>query len=424
MMKKSSLLLTVLIILLITGSFVVYLIVQEKRVYDRELFGMGEPIAFRNIFGENLNISRSFEELRRLGVRRLREWVWANFSLVNQTTVNPVFKEAMDEVTLEAQASNITIMGMSHDFPRWMTGIENDSQAVPIRNTTTGSNYMLFLEKYRTSWKTIAQTFQNITAWEIGNEFNSDAFLHPQGFNPVSKSPNFSTQEKADITTDLLYYGSLGISEGNPKATRVLGGLAPYPNIADTEAFLKGIYDNIWSCQWPSVNPDDYFQEVNWHPYLQDEEPTESNWVSPNKAIHDTMKEYGDEEKRVIFSEFGYSNKTVSQEDVQNYLLKAFQLAEDNFPWLETIYWFRLIDPTSDTTSEVNPPGFGLMNSDWIWKPAAYAYQSLTQKPRDSFNGCLLTFLGVIANDSNKTITETSDAFKTRTLQISEAGET
>lgn len=171
------------------------------------------------------------------------------------------------------------------------------------------------------------------------------------------------------------------------------------------------------------MNPDDYFQEVSWHPYLY-EEPNESNWVNPNKDIHDIMERYEDKGKPVVFSEFGYSDNKTSKEDVQNYLLKAFQLAEDNFPWLETIYWFRLIDPPTNTTSEVNPPGFGLMNSDWIWKPAAYAYQSLTQKPRDSFNGCLLTFLGVTANDWNKTMTETSDAFKTRTLQLSEAGET
>lgn len=240
----------------------------------------------------------------------------------------------MKQVISDAQVSNITVMGMSQDFPSWMTGIENDSQAVPSRNTTIGSDYMLFLERYRTSWKTITQTFQNITIWEIGNEFNNDDFLHPQRTNPDATSQNFTTQEKADITTDLLYYGSLGIHEGNPNATTVLGGLAHDPNndvYNDIKDFLEKVYSNIKKGQWSSMNPDDYFQEVSWHPYLY-EEPNESNWVNPNKDIHDIMERYEDKGKPVVFSEFGYSDNKTSKEDVQNYLLKAFQLAEDNFP--------------------------------------------------------------------------------------------
>ncbi|MGB9854497.1 MAG: hypothetical protein ACPLRY_06815, partial [Candidatus Bathyarchaeales archaeon] len=234
-------------------------------------------------------------------------------------------------------------------------------------------NYIRFLERYRESWKTLATAFPNIAFWEIGNEFNIDAFLHPPDF-PKSR---FSLQEKADITTDLLYYGSLGIHEGNPKAKTVLGGLAPYNGIAGIAVFLEKLYTNIKSGQWPSTNPDDYFQIACWHPYLFHEKPTVSNWVNPNKAIYNVMELYGDGDKQVFFSEFGYSDCDISQENISNYLLEAFQLARDNFPWLKTIYWFRLIEPEPATVSEDNPPGYGLTSIDWTWKPAAYTYQAL-----------------------------------------------
>jgi hypothetical protein len=371
-----------LIVILILGSSIAYLMLYNEQTYRQicspELFGVGEPITFRHV-KENLSLQQSFEALQLLGIRRLREWIWMGAFLINETTLNQTFAEALNLVVSEMMACNITVMGMAHDFPSWMTGIEGDLQAVPYRDTAPGSGYMKFLERYKSSWKTLSAAFPNITLWEIGNEFNINAFLHPPDF-PKS---NFSLQEKADITTDLLYYGSLGVHEGNPKAKTVLGGLAPDNGIAGIALFLEKLYINIKSGRWPSTNPDDYFQIACWHPYLFHEEPTISNWVNPNKAVYSVMERYGDGDKRVFFSEFGYSDCNISQENISKYLLEAFKLA-GAFPWLETIYWFRLIEPEPTTTSENNPPGYGLIKLDWTWKSAAYTYQSLAKGETDS----------------------------------------
>jgi len=365
------------IVLLVAGSIIAHFAIFKKQTYNvdeynPELFGVGEPITLRHIF-ENLDIQQSVKALRLLGVTRLREWTWMGALLINQTALNQTFKETLDRVISEMAANNITVMGMAHDFPRWMTGIDDDPQAIPYRNMTKGSAYMKFLERYRESWKTLARAFPYITMWEIGNEFNTDMFLHPQDF-PES---NFSIQEKAEIMTDLLYYASLGIHEGNPNAKTVLGGLASTPNITGIADFLDLIYTNIKSGRWPSRDPDDYFQIVCWHPYLPGEEPTESNWVTPQLKIHEVMERYGDGDKPVVFSEFGYSDQRTSHENISKYLLKAFQLAKRNFPWLKTIYWFRLVDPEPATVSAGNPPGYGLIKLNWTWKPAARTYRSL-----------------------------------------------
>ncbi len=368
---------------IILGSILFYIIIYagqtSKRIYRSELFGICEPITARHVW-ENLSLQQSFEALQSLGVKRLREWTWMSALLVNPTTLNQTFAETLNHVLSTITAYNITVMGMAHDFPSWMTGIDVDLQTVPRRDTAPGSEYMKFLEKYRESWKTLATAFPSITFWEIGNEFNINEFLHPPDFH----KSNFSLQEKADITTDLLYYGSLGVHEGNPKAKTVLGGLAPDPDINGIAVFLEKLYMNIKSGKWPSTDPDDYFQVACWHPYLRQEKPAESNWVRPNKAVYNVMERYGDSNKPVFFSEFGYSDNDTSQENISNYLLKAFQLASA-FPWLETICWFRLIDPSPESVNENNPPGYGLISTDWTWKPAAYAYQSLI-KGRDDFH--------------------------------------
>jgi hypothetical protein len=349
--------------------------------FDPELFGVGEPLTLRNTIWDSppLDLQPAFESLRSLGVTRLRETVWMDFLLINQTTVNTTNAQILNWVISNMTASNITILGMAQDFPDWMRGIvDNDSQVVSYRNMTAGSDYMAFLDRYNESWETLAAAFPNITMWEIGNEYNSNDFLHPQGYNYNHSipSPTFDFTEKAEITTDLLYYGSSGIHHGNPNATTVLGGLSPGADLSEIAQFLDQVYKNIESGQWPSTDPDDYFQIACWHPYLWIGDPTYSNWVFPNEAIYEVMNNHGDWNKRVIFSEFGYNDNDNTPENISRYLLETFQLARANFPWLDTIYWFRLVEINASTTC--NPEGFGLTSVNGTWKSAAYAYYNLT----------------------------------------------
>jgi hypothetical protein len=350
--------------------------------FDPELFGVGEPLMSRSIWENgSFSLQSAFDAIKSLNATRLRETTWMSLLLVNDNTPNTTGEQALDSVISNMTAINVTVMGMSQDFPNWMTGIYTtpyDSQVVPYRNVTIGSAYMNFLQEYNESWQTLASSFPSITMWEIGNEYNADPFLHPQGYNRTTGSPNFTDAEKAEITTDLLYYGSSGIHHGNPNASTVLGGLSPGSNLNEIADFLEKIYDNIHSGLWPSSDSNDYFQIACWHPYLFTGEPNETNWVDPNKAIHDIMVNHGDGNKQVVFSEFGYNDNDNSCENVSRYLLETYQLARDNFsPWLKTIYWFRLVDPNPNTTSTENPSGFGLFDLNWRPKPLEFTYESL-----------------------------------------------
>lgn len=359
---------------------------------SRDLFGVGEPLTYRNAWnGESLNISKAFEIMEFLSISSLREWTWRQM-LFNDSGLgwNAGNVSALNNVIMEARSRNITILGMIQDFPSWMTDIKNDPQAIPYRNLTNGSPYKRFLEKHNESCVNLAQTFPDITMWEIGNEYNLDEFLHPEGYNqsdPYSSQP-FDSSMKANIMTDLLYYGSSGIHAGNPNAVTVMGGLGPSENTSEglkyIEDFLDAIYKNIESGDWPSTNTTDFFQVACWHPYLLTQKPNQTNWVEPNNAIHNVMIAHGDADKPVVFSEFGYSDNStgLTEAQVAEYVNETFSLARTSFqPWLKTVYWFRLIDP--DPQFDKLPPeqyGFGLVKSpanNYDKKPAAFTYAEI-----------------------------------------------
>jgi len=197
-MKKKGLLAFLIVFLGVGGAAATYYLMFKGQaddqfcktnVYNPDLFGVGEPITLRHVL-ENLDLNRSIESVRMFDVKMLREWTWMGAFLINETVLNQTFKETLDLVISEMAANNIAVMGMAHDFPDWMTSIEGDSQAVPYRNMTEGSDYVKFLEKYKESWKTLARAFPNITLWEIGNEFNTDIFSRLPAGTPISPMRN------------------------------------------------------------------------------------------------------------------------------------------------------------------------------------------------------------------------------------------
>jgi len=400
-MRRKIALFLVLLLSSLSTIFIAGVILGCEFRYDPDLFGMHEALTSRHLSNESLSISRAFEILHSLGVRKLRESIW-RWYMRNSTSIESEKRCAVQQLVGNANLFGIEIMGYVQDFPSWMTGIEKDQQIVPHRNVTEGSEYRRFLELYEESWETLAREFREIKVWEIGNEYNLRKFLHPPEYNKTDSRTWFPYQERVDIVTDLLYYGSRGVhsDSGNPDATTVMCGLGPAANgIRDIENFLDSIYENIESGRWPSTNSDDFFQVACWHPYTSNEKPNKENWVDPNKAVYEVMKNHGDGDKRVVFSEMGFSDQCtgLSREQVAEYLLESFRLAKDNFPWLDTIYWFRLTDRDPEYANlDCSEYGYGIVETpreNWLWKPAAYAYKSLTQPESTDLGGELLTIV-------------------------------
>lgn len=206
--------------------------------------------------------------------------------------------------------------------------------------------------------------------WEIGNEWNLNAFLHPDGFLDEEGAEAFSADEKMDIAIDLMYFSAKGIRRGNPDAkvtcfspalsTPWLGGdlpdyLPPMYGIAWT---LDKMYGRIKSGEFWSDNTDDYFDMLSWHPYQMSVDQSKVGmdlfldifepdhlWKDYNDAAYRVMCKYGDGHKQVILTEVGFTDCGNEEEETRRaeYTRKLLKLAAE-LPYVRTIYNFRLLN--------------------------------------------------------------------------------
>ncbi len=288
---------------------------------------------------------KAFELMHNMGVRSCRNWMHANWLLESPTKINEKNCEIMHNILAEAKKYDIQIIGMSHN---WFTGTLS-YMYVPQRDMTDGSYYVKWLLNYDKSWETLAREFGEVTLWEIGNELNNDDFIHPETYN--SDGLTYSMRQKAQIATDMLYYGSRGVKRGNPEAKTIMGGLSNgtgFYNGKDV-SFLNELYMNIKSGEWPSTNPDKYFDYLAWHPYSYTSEP-DDRWVEVNNELYAVSQKYEKRNKKVYLTEFGYphtldiNNPDGAIERNTEWILKAYKLVEEKMPYVESMHCFRLFD--------------------------------------------------------------------------------
>ena len=242
--------------------------------------------------------------------------------------------------------------------------------AMPPRDLTSGSLYMQALEMLEQSWYTMVSIFPQVDIWEVGNEWNLNAFLHPDGFLDSDMDHPFTADEKADIAVDMMYFAARGIRRANPKAkvasfspalsTPGLGGDMPdfLPVMYGVAWTLDKIYRRIKSGEFWSDNTDDYFDLLAWHPYvftnrevasdadlfLNVQEPDEL-WRSFNDAAYKVMKKYGDGHKQVLLTETGFTDcgDAELEERYAGYNRKLLQIAAE-LPYVRTLHNFRLLN--------------------------------------------------------------------------------
>ena len=106
---------------------------------------------------------------------------------------------------------------------------------------------------------------------------------------------------------------------------------------------------NIKSGEWPSTNPDKYFDYLAWHPYSYTSEP-DDRWVEVNNELYAVSQKYEKRNKKVYLTEFGYphtldiNNPDGAIERNTEWILKAYKLVEEKMPYVESMHCFRLFD--------------------------------------------------------------------------------
>ena len=383
-------------------------------VRDR-MFGLGEPLAWEALSGKN-DADEMLRRVEKLGCTAFREWMHLPVVLDAPSKVNPEALKVFTYVLNRYREMDIEITGMSHNW--FLAGDMpiNNRNAMYPRDLTEGSLYMQTLHVLEESWRTMVATFPQVEQWEVGNEWNTDTFLHPVGWQVGT--PGFSEDEKMDIAMDLMYFSARGIRRGNPKAKVVsFSPAVAQPNLGSRSAVFcppgygiakafSMIYERIESRKfWGSTSSDDFFDLLAWHPYLlthmmpmaaSEQYPAErrffrmedidAQWRSVNDMVYTIMSMHGDGHKKVLLTELGFSDWGIPglEEKQIDMTTRMFDYIR-TMPYVKTIHYFRLNAPSpeevdSDHFHPVGEECFGLfrkINGKYQPRPKAYGLQKV-----------------------------------------------
>lgn len=332
------------------------------------LFGIGEPLIQREN-DQGIRAEKGIDLVAGLGCRAYRSWMHLTEVLNDPYTVNEKALEQHTRLLTRAMELDIEVTAMSHEWFLPEGCIQRTGHAMPPRDLTEGSLYLQALHMLEESWCTMAAAFPQVAIWEVGNEWNLNAFLHPDGFLLGDMSVPFTPDEKYDIAVDMMYFSARGIRRGNPGAkvasfspalsTESLGGGMPdfLPVMYGAAWALDQVYRRIRSGMFWSCDPDDYFDFVAWHPYVfttrdvpdkdlfLDVEEPDTLWRDFNDAAYRVMRKYGDGDKQVLLTETGFTDcgNPEWEERYAKYNKKIIRYAEE-MPYVRTLHNFRLLN--------------------------------------------------------------------------------
>lgn len=285
-----------------------------------------------------------------MGVKSVRIWMHCNWIMKNPNEYSTSGLQKMRAIYDDLKKGGYQIIAMNHsNFHK--TGMTNSSKttAKPHRDLTEGSYYLEWLNDLETTYYNMVKAFPDIEYWEIDNECNNDDFM------PALGGVAFDLEEKAQVYYDMMYFASKGIHRANPNAKTVMGGLI----VANAQSFLESIYDCIEGKDSWSKNPDDYFQVGCWHPYMPNY--TREQFITLNNKIYSVIKNREGKDKKVFFTEVGFSENTgVKIEDQCKYIKDMYDVCKNELPYVESVHYFRMYDEYASTWGSDAEKTFGL----------------------------------------------------------------
>ena len=342
---------------------------MEMLNFGPRFFGVGEPLIQRER-DQGIDAAECLGLVKGIGCNAFRNWMHLTELLKDPVTPDTEEVNRHKKLLAKAKELDIEVTGMSHEWYLPEGCRQKKGHAMPPRDLTPGSLYMQALNMLEESWHTMAALFPEVSIWEVGNEWNLNAFLHPDGFLESDMSKPFSADEKMDIAVDMMYFAAKGIRRANKNAlvasfspalsTPGLGGDMPdyLPVMYGVAWTLDKIYSRIRSGKFWSDNPDDYFDIVSWHPYVFTNKDVESDadlfldvdepdslWRSFNDSAYRVMKKYGDGQKQVLLTEAGFTDlgDPVLEERYARYNETLLKIAAE-LPYVRTLHNFRLLN--------------------------------------------------------------------------------
>lgn len=336
-----------------------YAIEQEKY-----LFGMGEVPA--DLVGGATDSKVTMEKVAELsgelGVKSFRLWMHLTGICERDADTNTVrlkeepvrkFHQFIDMLT-ENGVTHFTAMNHYYLYP---VGYSASAGSVVPDPNLEFEEYVQFMELLRECYRLLAAEFPEIDYWEPSNETNGETgrFIAMNGYSESEDADNsqylYSTDDLAYITADMCWYANAGVKEARADAYTVLPGLI-FNTSGETATFLQKIYDQISSQYLPSgeeyadVDADNYFQVLNWHPYVGSWGMPPEEWTQTNLDIYAVAEKNGDKGKKVFLTELGWQDRgnAGNQELIARAFVATVDIIKEKMPWVETFHTFRMFD--------------------------------------------------------------------------------
>ncbi len=309
-----------------------------------------------------------------MGIKSYRIWAhMGHLFTVNEDdslTVNQDYADRIHQVVATLEAAGVEKFSLLTSERLHLAEDSKYSNTSVADPTTDIDKYLRGLQIEEKAYEWMAKEFPNIDYYECINEPDHEAgtFINKNGYvyNPAEIGAgeyNFTTEETIKVCMDYCWYIRRGLQNGNPNAKLMMPALCHY---SSSPAWMEKMYEAIYSKTLPAgqelsdTDPDNYFDVLNWHPYLNSmfgvgDNISEGLWVERQKEFHDVAVKYGDAEKPVWLTEFGFSDSgditvlgTVTADGQTgkaptNYVA-ALEAIKEELPWVETICMFRVTD--------------------------------------------------------------------------------
>jgi polysaccharide biosynthesis protein PslG len=253
----------------------------------------------------------------------------------------------------------------------------------------SGESFLADYENFVRVMAFLADRYQGrVHAWEIWNEQNMAHEMH-------------GTVRVADYAY-LLEAGYRGVKAADPDALVVFGGLTPTgindPAVAvDDVTYLEsfylygdGYYAQFFDVMGMHLNATNNPPDTMWP-----DNPGPGEWTEDGSfyflrglELRAVMNRYGDDRPAWV-TEFGWTTANqapgyeygadVSEEDQANYLLGAFNVAEEQMPWITGFFVWNLNFSTLVSPEDEKYP-WSVLNEDWSPRPAYTALQEMAKR--------------------------------------------
>lgn len=283
--------------------------------------------------------------------------------------------ETLDKVVAAAERKNVKLMLILLRAPAWAApngGIPQDKQLYARFVSTVAARYK-----------------GKVAAYEIWNESNlageTGGTVDVAAYAELLKAA-FPAIKSADPNAIVVYGGLTPTGENNPSLA-IDDAVYLKQSYAYNNGEIKQFFDIMGVHATGTLNPPETFFPENPGPgpgFFDNR----SFYFRRAEDLRKIMEEAGDSQKQIWITEFGWTTKNaakgyeygqyVSEDDQAKYLVRAYEWAKQNWPWVGVMFLWNLnFSTVSPPTDEKTP--WSIINADYSPRPA---YDAVKRMPK------------------------------------------